>query len=881
MWSIVAIGWDRFVLHERRSVDANPPTGDQAPLDRRDFLKLLSAAGAASTFGPADDVLAAARPSGGYRPGRIVNEYSAFLPGERAALAQPPKVSAIDAKGATASHGGGDQHVTYGENIAGWVLLTTVEINGVMTAVFEKHATHRGAIAYATVLGGTIALIPKQVGDLSKVRPRPTATPHGVKLERPLRMSSGSDVTGEYVLKSSEDPCYENVAALGAEYIGWSLVANEEAGPLGSIYLEADGTSRQPKKNPQAEWAPDLEGRLFDPSNYFPFAAPERYAYNPGYSKRTLLGGYLPVADTAVWNAEYGSGYELMLLLPPGVDVQPIARMRMTIPPEDVSNYQGPALLVHAPDGKIYAEHYWNTSPGGFFSALAGIWNRWYTFYEDSMPVEIPDSWLLDSARAGITLCRCSYRGLEPTYQIGEGSYTKIPERSHALFPVSHYEFIWAQQLWGLTNASRPYIQHYLERYVMPDGNFLYNTQDQVEAPLNVGIFLMNAARDYWYTRDASGLKQQQPILERMLGYVLARYEYGKQRFAKSDRRYGLIWGSPEADLGDPANDYPDSHPFYYQNAACVWRGITEYAKALASIGTADNDRSMAALAEHYKAIAEEMRQNIQASIEATIAASTPEMRAAGITPFEPNDILRKPTNLSNYENHRFMMDWFLADWGVPALDLGHLKHRELAGEQICGLSTNEHVPRNSNFMEHGSLAVKIRQEDYRPFLLTLYALVCYAADSGNRYSPEDTYVPGGYPGDGSRWGWSAVINSTLQPTLGLRWLLCYEENDRDVCHLQKAAPKHWFSKGERIAVRRCPTRFGTIAWTTEATSDSSWHVSVEPPSGFGGEVHLHIHPPAGVGLRFTSAGTIDDSAVVLPVALFVNGGRVELEVRA
>ena len=30
------------------------------------------------------------------------------------------------------------------------------------------------------------------------------------------------------------------------------------------------------------------------------------------------------------------------------------------------------------------------------------------------MPVEIPDGWLLDAARAGITLCRCSYRGLEP-----------------------------------------------------------------------------------------------------------------------------------------------------------------------------------------------------------------------------------------------------------------------------------------------------------------------------------------------------------------------------------------------------------------------------------------------------------------------------------
>jgi hypothetical protein len=366
-----------------------------------------------------------------------------------------------------------------------------------------------------------------------------------------------------------------------------------------------------------------------------------------------------------------------------------------------------------------------------------------------------------------------------------------------------------------------------------------------------------------------------------MLGYVLARYEYGKQRFTKSDRRYGLIWGSPEADLGDPANDYPDSHPYYYQNAACVWRGLTEYAKALRSIGTAENDRNMTALAEHYAAMAAEMRQNIQASIEATIAASTAEMRAAGITPFEPNDILRKPTELSSYENHRFMMDWFLADWGVPALDLGHLKHRELAGEQICGLSTDGNVPRNSNFMEHGSLAVKIRQEDYRPFLLTLYALVCYSADSGNRYSPEDAYIPGSYPGDGAPWGWSAVINSTLQPALGLRWLLCYEENDRDVCHLQKAAPKHWFGKAERIAVRRCPTRFGTIGWTTEATSDSSWHISIEAPPAFSGEVHLHIHPLAGGPLRSASIGTIDGSAVVLPAAIFANGGRMELEIRA
>lgn len=40
---------------------------------------------------------------------------------------------------------------------------------------------------------------------------------------------------------------------------------------------------------------------------------------------------------------------------------------------------------------------------------------------------------------------------------------------------------------------------------------------------------------------------------------------------------------------------------------------------------------------------------------------------------------------------------------------------------------------------------------------------------------------------------------SILQPTLGLRWLLCYEEADAEICHLQKAAPKYWFKAGERI----------------------------------------------------------------------------------
>ena len=85
---------------------------------------------------------------------------------------------------------------------------------------------------------------------------------------------------------------------------------------------------------------------------------------------------------------------------------------------------------------------------------------------------------------------------------------------------------------------------------------------------------------------------------------------------------------------------------------------------------------------------------------------------------------------------------------------------------------------------------------------------------------------------------WSAVVTSELQPALGLRWLLCYEEHDRAVVHLQKAAPKHWFGAGEKIRVENCPTRFGHISWVTEATGGAGnrphWRVEITLPESFG-----------------------------------------------
>jgi hypothetical protein len=326
----------------------------------------------------------------------IVNEYTAFLPGEQQALSQKIEVTRIVMQYQTveASVGGEQKTLKVGESIQGWKLLAILPWhNGMPTAVFEKHVTHQGALVFVNA-GRELARVPKQIGDLSKIKPREIISPPGMKFERPPELTPGPDQLGRYILDSDQDPCYENVAALGAEYTGWTLVSDDGVGaPKSTTKLVQVGTSSH--------------GRATD---------------------------------------------------------------------------------AQISDGVM--DRYWNGTAAEFYSAVLGLWERWTTFFDSRMQVEIPDPWLLQAAKAGIVAARCSYRGLEPSYQIGEDSYTKIPERSHALFPVAHYEFVWAQQLWNQTEQVEPYFQHYLDQYVLPDGNFTYNTQDQVEAPLKRRGFL-------------------------------------------------------------------------------------------------------------------------------------------------------------------------------------------------------------------------------------------------------------------------------------------------------------------------------------------------------------------------------------------------------
>jgi hypothetical protein len=184
-----------------------------------------------------------------------------------------------------------------------------------------------------------------------------------------------------------------------AQFIGWTLVASEEGGPERSLWLEADGRSRELGADAQSLWAPDMTGCLFDPQRLLPSGY--LYDYVHGYSKRTMLGGYLPAADIGVWNPEYKTGYEIMMVLPSDADAQPIARVRAMVPDSGGDDLipDGDTGAPQKPSAGESVDRYWNGSAADFFSAAVSVWNRWHPFFDDGMQVEIPDEWLLQAAR--------------------------------------------------------------------------------------------------------------------------------------------------------------------------------------------------------------------------------------------------------------------------------------------------------------------------------------------------------------------------------------------------------------------------------------------------------------------------------------------------
>ena len=205
------------------------------------------------------------------------------------------------------------------------------------------------------------------------------------------------------------------------------------------------------------------------------------------------------------------------------------------------------------------------------------------------------------------------------------------------------------------------YAQYYLDKYVLQRS---FNTQT-VEA-LECQSFLVNWRADS--TILAITAEERCPCSMRGRLCACRAISYSKEPFPQ--RRGGLVLLS--ASRGRPWEIQTTTSQSLILSVCKLaygcWRGLAEHSHCVRLTSETTHDEALVSAATRAQTpCAKEMRSEIQASLEATLSLSSPQMKQANC-PIHSDD----PTIAKGLEAVKSPLHarWFLADWGDAALNL-------------------------------------------------------------------------------------------------------------------------------------------------------------------------------------------------------------------
>jgi hypothetical protein len=173
-------------------------------------------------------------------------------------------------------------------------------------------------------------------------------------------------------------------------------------------------------------------------------------------------------------------------------------------------------------------------------------------------------------------------------------------------------------------------------------------------------------------------------------------------------------------------------------------------------------------------------------------------------------------------------------------------------------------------FISYGYAQMLLRLDRIEEYVLFMYAHRYHDHTRGSWTAGEVSGITGG----------GAIFCIPAQQTIPLlvRWMLVFEDNDKDVLHLGRAIPRDWVATGKPIAIQQAPTRYGPVTYKLEPRgNDLVATVSLPPTGRLPEELHITFRAPRGKsvtsvvvnGKAGTLGGTHADAAVIVP-----NGAR-------
>ena len=709
-------------------------------------------------------------------------------------------------------------------NVGGHTLLCSFARGRETWKVYEDLGTREGAITFVAA-NGTGRVMRK-----SAEASFPDEGPKHLGLDIKDIGMSARDLLADKLLAGGGDPDEEAVRRAAppmnsdrterpGERVGWeTIVGTRECADTMPVY-------------------PSGNTRTYHPTQYFKEISGERiWKRYDG-----LLGGWMP-GVRKVFPGD-GSGYYEVIVLG---DV--LAKDRFIV--------QTWHRTAHVEDGKISKVEYGYSYPAytrrrqpptaeEFYRGLLEFAEYWERQMADVTPLALPDQSWVDTTRYAFAKEQMVRPGgTYPKYgAVDRDYYGPEYDGFQDIFTMS----LTANLELGRFQMARDVFDDYFTNFTDAEG--MINMRGPETAQFGLTLWLI--ARYGNYTRDKSLILKHRAKIEATAA-LLAELQDEALKLPETDRGHGLISGWNESDSCLNANPEMWNKP-YFANSAMTVRGWREIAKLWRTLKLSGGE----AMASDWEGRSERLKEALITSIAKNTKR---EMTPTYIGPLPGTTMtfmesIQKERPSEQGWAHRAYTELVHADVLPEEQANTVIDCMRAYGVTTVGVVANVERPNPESrailgFISYGYAQQLLQRDRIEEYLLFLYAHRYHDHSRGSWTAGEVS----GITGDG------ALFCIPAQQTIPIlvKWMLVYEEPDRDVLHVGRALPRKWVGSGKEVRIEQAPTRWGRVDFAIaviggQATAKVSLGKGEAPE-----EVHVRFRLPGGKRL---SGATVNGRA--------------------
>lgn len=593
--------------------------------------------------------------------------------------------------------------------------------------------------------------------------------------------------------------------------------------------------------------------RTYHPVQYFHELTQER----TNQRFEGLIGGWMP-AVRKVFPADGGGYYEIVVF----GDV--LAKDRFIV--------QTWHRTAHVQDGKVVKVEYGYSYPGytrrrhdpkpeEFFRTLLIFAGYWEHQLRDMTAITLPDaSWTNMARYAFVKELMVRPGGTYPKYgAVDRDYYGPEYDGFQDIFTMSFY----SNMECGRLDLAREVFDGYFTDFT--DDTGMINMRGPETAQYGLTLFLV--AHYYGLTGDQALLIKHRKKIE-AIATMLTELQDEALALPESDRGHGLIHGWCESDACLAADPTVWWKP-YYANSASAVRGWREIAVAWGKLNLPGSATKITDWEQRANRLQEQLLKSLDANTRREV--SPPYVPLLPGSPYTFREALEKERPSEQQWPHRCYAELLQANVLPEATANAVIDTMRAYGATTIGVVAN--VGRaNPNgrailgFISYGYAQMLLRLGRVEEYILFLYAHRYHDHSRGSWTAGEVSGVTGG----------GALFCIPAQQTIPLlvRWMLVFEDSDKDQLHFGRAIPRDWIAAGKPIAIAQAPTRYGRVSYRLEMRGDMLVATVALPASGkLPKELHVTFRAPRGKSVESVtvngkagmSGGTHRDAAVIVP----------------